>query len=144
MALAHPRLFPDVLQGFLRVPPPRKSKARTRLEATLGQLGAYQVLDHWKEVKAEKKRARRWRGLPVQDVGLSLRQRLENWVWDADERYDIPSQLDGRERGMYVTMLKELCHVQTPDDWRVAVDYFTDENFHGLAQALESRATPET
>lgn len=137
LSLEHAALRAPLLDALVRRTAPRKSKARTRIEQALTQLGDTTVLAAWKQ-------QRRWRGLLQQDASMPLLQRLENWVWAADEVYGIPSEFTPQQRGMYITMLKELCGVRTPDEWRIAVDYFTDENFHGLAGILEPRATPES
>ena len=136
LAVDQPAIREPLLAALLLRPAPRKSKARTRIDVALKAMGDQVVLAAWKQ-------QHRWRGLLPQDPALPLQQRLENWVWAADEVFEVPSEFTPRQRGMYVTMLKELCGVRTPDDWRVAVDYFTDENFHGLAAILEPRATPE-
>jgi HEAT repeat protein len=126
-----------IAKALRRAQKPRKgSRARKQLEKALvdtAEEHALSVVESWN-------RKPKWRGIPKPESDLPLEERVEEWVWQADERYGIPSDLTAQQRGMFVRMAAEICGLSTPADWEEAAAYLTDENFHGLAAAFRWKA----
>jgi hypothetical protein len=128
-----------VLGVLERVKKPRKgSKLRSAAEASLLALDDPRAAAL---VKAWNTRPK-WRGTPKPDPTLPLEQRLEEWVFEADARYDIPSSthITSQQVGMFLRMAEELCGIETAAQWREAAVYFEAENFHGLVDGCLRRA----
>lgn len=123
----------------VREKPREGSTARIHIESVLRALStprADAVVQAWNA-------GMKWRGTPRPDPALPLADRLEEWVWEADERYGIPSadEITRQQVGMFLKMAEELCGMETAEEWTAAADFLEAENFHGLVEGCRDRAT---